>query len=324
MRAISPMAVAAVLLAGCVNGLEPASNVRDLRVLAMRSDPPDAVLQDMQSLFIPNYHVQALIYDPPQGHRTIRYSYSTCPKPASLRCEGQTGEIRLDQGTVQGGIAAGTLGPATLAQLQQFAQFLQDAVAADTYHGFGGLPLYMALHACAVPVGMDEKDVPDVTACVGRGGDQVWSAKRVVLWLPIPKPVPGLEPNQNPPAPDVLVNGVLAMDGDRPVVRNNTLFDVYAPDPASKESYVVPNFDGTVRELTETWDYFWFTTKGHFTAEQTGGYNAILQAEFGTDTRIAFEPGDLPGDFEVIVVVHDGRGGESWTIRQATYPGVGF
>jgi hypothetical protein len=291
------------LLAGCVDNVDHASNVHDLRVLAMRADPPDFIVSDLGSgalPALPSFTVQSLIYDPPQGHRDIHFSYSTCPSPVNERCEGVDGEIAMTEGTVTGGIALGTLG-ATAEQLSQFATLFTTALADDPYHGFGGLPLTMALHATA-------------------STDEIWGAKEIVIWLPIPKAIDGQQPNKNPPPPDLMIDGVVVLVGDKPLVRDGTPFDVFPPDPSLKESYLVPNFDGTIRALTESWSYSWFTTKGRFSSESTGGWNQIFQADNDTPTTIELG-GETPGDFEVIVVVRDGRGGESWVIRQATYQG---
>jgi len=121
----------------------------------------------------------------------------------------------------------------------------------------------------------------------------------------------------------LLVDGVVALPGDKPRVKGLRVpIDVFPPDPALREEYVVPLFSGGVRKLRENWTYTWFTTKGHFTPESSGGYNVLQRFDLPTESMLTLsDVKDSPGDLEVVVVVRDERGGEAWTVQTITWEG---
>ncbi len=307
------LSLCALAASACLGDLERASNVYDLRLLGIRVDPPDLVIPDLdpkapQIPSIPVFEIEARVGDAFGATRPVQYRITTCPDPDRLRCEGQEGALVLGEGTVENGVARARLFD-RLDQLLQFQKLLEDAIAADTYKGFGGLPLLLGVH-------------------VWSGEEEVWGAKRLVVWLPmrpdgdVLRQVPGLRPNVNPPPPAVTVDGVIALPGDRPRIKGRRIpLDVFPPDPALREEYVVPLFDGGVRALRENWTYAWFTTKGHFTPETSGGYNPLQRFDLPTEAVLTLGDDDQPGDLEVVVVVRDERGGETWSVRQVTWEG---
>ncbi|MGC4117785.1 MAG: hypothetical protein QM765_25165 [Myxococcales bacterium] len=74
-------------------------------------------------------------------------------------------------------------------------------------------------------------------------------------------------------------------------------------------------------ELHESWLYSWYTTKGYFSPESTGGWDSILRKQAETKTTLQLPVDTVPGPFKIVCVVRDGRGGETWTIRDAEYLG---
>lgn len=343
MRALAVLA--SLLLTGCLGDLDRASTVHDLRVLAVRTEPPDLVLgvpagltvdaaTDVAGLFaggqisgLTPVAISALIGDAPAAGRPLSYRITTCPEPEHLRCEGLEGALVLQEGTVLPDPAAAGLGTAiatliSAEQLEALPALLQKAIEKDPYRGFGGLPLFLGVHVWA------------------EDGEEVFGGGRIPIWLPtvrgadplrpteppfVVSQIPGLQPNGLPQAPEILFDGIVALPGDRPAVRRSMELDVFPPS-APFEEYVVPLFrpdpDGsTVRRLHETWTYSWFTTKGYFSPEMSGGYDPLEERQ--ADARVHLElPSDAePGDLAVVAVVRDGRGGETWTIRTAIWPG---
>ena len=292
MRRLIVTAALGVAL-GCVGSGDQPSNVHDLRVLAMQADPPERYLADG----IPYFKVRALIGDAPGVRRDKSFRFSTCPKPDRLRCEGLEQEVVLGEGTTTGELAEVEL----IAPTDE--AFFKKAIEADAYRGFGGLPLLVALR-------------------VGADAEQVWGAKRLVLQLPPPLSVPGQAANLNPPEPVILLNEAPLPAASRVELRGAEIsLDLAEPAPGAKETYLVPTFDGATRELVEAWQFSWFTTKGHFSPETTGGFNPLTQEDEPAKTKLVIPAGEEPGDLVIYVVVRDGRGGESWTKRAATWLG---
>jgi hypothetical protein len=304
----------ALALAACVGPSDHQSSVHDLRVLAMRTEPPDYVLPpgwDYQSGTAPplsRFHLRALLGDTPGLSRELTFRFTFCPKPDNGRCEqtdnSTDGMLVLGEGTVTShdGLAEVDAWLGTDDQVLDLPPLIQKAIEDDPYQGFGGLPLFIGLH-------------------VTSGADEVWGEKRLPIWLPIPGPIPGIKPNLAPPEPDVLFDGVLTLPGDKPAFVADEGVDVFPPDPELKEQYVVPTFTGGTKTLQESWTYGYYTTKGYFSPDKTGGYDAVLQRDNDTPTRFQVSSLEPAGDFKVVVLVRDGRGGETWTIRDATWPG---
>lgn len=311
------LAACALLLAAaaCIGNLDRASRVHDLRILAISADPPDYVVPQSydpgsgKPPSIPHFRIRALLGDAPGAQRTLSWRITTCGKPSALRCEGVdagVGELMLlgegQAEPVDGLLEVGAeLG--TLEQLVSLQPLLEDAMKNDPYYGFGGLPLVVAVRVWA-------------------DGEEIFGGKRIPFWLPIPKEYAEIVPNRMPPEPVIVFDGVVALPGDVPQVKGSWLgLDVFPTDPALHETYYVPTFDGELEKLREAWSFAWYTTKGSFSPETSGGWDPILKEDAETKTRLEIAEGTEPGPFKVVCVVRDGRGGEIWTVRDAEYLG---
>jgi len=255
------------------------------------------------------FNIRVLFGDSPSKSRTLNWRMTTCSRPSVLRCEGidgGAGEIMVigeGQVVARDGLAEVQAELGSARQAAALWPLIEDAIENDTYRGFGGLPLVVAVQVWT--------DVEEVNA-----------GKRIPIWLPIPKAYPEIMPNEMPSEPVVLFDVVQAMPGEVVKLRGDSIpVDVLPTDPSLRETYYVPNFEGGVEELRENWTYAWFTTKGWFSPERTGGWDPILKEEGDTDTTLKLAEGTELGRFKVVCVVRDGRGGETWTVVDAEYLG---
>lgn len=309
-------ALAALLAAACTEGLDRRSSVHDLRILAISVDPPDYVVPadyDPRTSPLPRlpiFNIKVLFGDDPATPRPLSWRVTICAEPDSLRCEGADGGLDgafvLGEGTSDavGGLAEAQLKLGTTDQyVAGLSPIILKAIEVDRYKGFGGMPLVISVKVMA-------------------GAEEAIGGKRIPLWLPIPKPYPEIQPNQLPPEPIVLFDGVAALPGDVPEVFGPELgMDLFPEDPAAYERYVVPTFDGTTKQLKEAWAHSWYTTKGWFSPDTTGGWNPILEEPGPTAARLQVPASAEPGPFKIVVVTRDGRGGEVYRIVEATYRG---
>ena len=292
-RALCPAlaAFAALLslaLSACIGELDTASSVHDLRVLALRADPPECYL----GRDAPIFRLTALVADVEEGvlvEAPRHYRVSTCPAPEDNRCEGLDGEIVLGEGSFSGETFA-----IDFEFTEAHASLLEEALRADTYLGFGGLPVILSVK-------------------VWRGDSVEYAAKRLVLQLP-GLSLEGEPANDNPPEPLLIVDGAPLTEGEVIEIAGQALtIDVDSEARAAKPSYRVPTFSGGALTLNESWTYAWFTTRGTYAPETTGGLNPVSQADLSAETTLELDEADAPGDFTSWVVLRDGRGGVSWT-----------
>lgn len=284
-----PLTLAALCLClcGCIGELDTASVVHDLRILALRVDPPECYLGRDEAKF----RLTALVADVENGALMTRgrhYRVSTCPAPEDDRCEGLEDELVLGEGTFDGETFA-----VDFEFTAAHTSLLEAALRADAYKGFGGLPVLLAVK-------------------VWSGERAEFAAKRVVLQLP-GLSIEGAPANENPPPPRVIVGG-RAIDGDTRVEISGRAVAIDV-DPASREAkapYLVPTFSGGTLQLNESWTYAWFTTRGAYAPEVTGGLNPISQADLPAGTALELGEEDEVGEFQSWVVLRDGRGGVSW------------
>ena len=279
----------ALLFCGaCIGELDTASQDHDLRVLALKADPPECYLGRDEARF----RLTALVADVEAGalvERPRHYRVSTCPDPEGGRCEGRAGELVLGEGTFSGETFA-----LDFAFGASHAALLEAALRADAYHGFGGLPVTLAVK-------------------VWTDAATEYAAKSIVLQLPTLS-LEGEPANENPPAPVVLVNGApIAADGSLAVAARSLELDVDPAARAEKPDYRVPTFTGGALTLHESWTYAWFSTRGAYAPESTGGLNPVSQADLAVATTLQLDDDDEPGPFVSWVVLRDGRGGVSWT-----------
>jgi hypothetical protein len=301
MRHLS-VALGALLCAACVGPEDTPSKVKDLRVLAMRMDPPELMadgcsldLTSLDTLFRP-VRLTALIPDPAGNGRELDYTLWACASQGDDLCEED--RVELARGVTTGGELVVDLSPGPgVARLPNGDFLAQKVVEQDTYRGLGGVRMPLVLW-------------------VRGGGEQVYAQKLMVYSC---RYFPEMKANEQPRLPGLLVDGQpweeevpLELSGPGP-------FALEAPDfSALEEPYVVPSFELKPVALEEKWELAWHTTLGSISPNETGG------ADYGGGVerhRVEWTPPQDAQAQEVRfwVVVRDGRGGMSWVTRTVKY-----
>lgn len=299
MGARGSAALLGSVLASCVLPLDDPTNAHDLRILAMRAEPSEVMidLADLATLRPPSYAITALVVDPQGGGRELEYEFTACAEADGLRCYDLAAPLVLARGLGPAGEWSTTFVPSE--------SFLRGAFERDPARGFGGLRLLVALQVWP----------PD-------GARPIAGAKRVVFAV---KQVEGQAANVNPrrvglrvgppgnpdkkPWPDHVVVPLAAGE----------MHDIEPEPPGDQEEpYVVPEFTGGSKNLTERWLYTYVATSGHFSRYHTGGADAVTgTVQTSVGSQWSAYPED-EGEVTFYVVVRDGRGGETWGVRRGT------
>jgi hypothetical protein len=327
MRArLSLLAVAAALLA-CTGTIDTADRVHDLRMLAMRADPPEVTLPvafrpdgSVVSIgpppALPPITLTGLIADPNGGGRAVDFEFAICSVRDSdtARCEDDSPGYRdLENGQ----LTPTALGAEPSVTFTPDWTDLSGAAAADPYHGFGGLPVALQL-------------------TVRAGDESVVGIKRVVFTTSLTGPLP--PPNRNPAIDGVTYAGADWAEG-APVAFNGEVHRGFRgstvtsdnpiqvlPTASLFEDYDRTAFDGSTVHFSEEWRYSFFATAGSFAPASAGGGAGPpgRQSNPGDPVETKWVPdvGEAGGPVTVWIVIRDGRGGETWTVREATAPSL--
>jgi hypothetical protein len=277
MRALLLLAA----LAACTPDFAAASDVFDLRVLAIRAEPPEAQF-DLDAGTVDPVHVTVLAVDPPRKDNFATMVSELCGQTDSRRCGG---EFPLGTQTRQGGETFSL-------DIVLPSGALDAGVAADALAGLGGIRVQLS-------VAIDDGD-PHGT---------LWASKTIV-YSPKGKP-----PNHNP-----LLTGVhLTRNGDdagtlapgdalklTPGVEIG-LRPLLAPD--AREEYDTTDLRGNTVHLKEQPAYSFFVTAG-----------AEMDRDSADEPADGVAPPDGLARIDAFngasgtlwIVVRDGRGGESW------------
>lgn len=326
MRTFAAWVVSLLLVAGC-GEFETRSIVLDLRVLAMRVEPPEIVVPidlddpapDLADLDLPEVEVCALVADPAESRR-LEYSLRACAPTRDLRCDDpELSEVAIGSGVVDDPEQAGS--PVemcgTLSPGSDLLAVLVEAFERDSLSGFGGLEVHVELMTAPA-----QDDVQD-----DAQDDARYAVKRLLFSPELP---PGRVANRNPSL-DALTVEVQASDGagdevtmplgrcgdvePHQVAAGETLNVVPVESPGAREDYVLPTFDGGVRMFTENLTYSWYATAGRWQREVSGGPRDIAGNEPPLDSEWT-APEDLDGagplDVRLWGVQRDERGGLSW------------
>lgn len=344
-RLLSLMWIALLAMTGC-GDLDPETEVKDLRLLALRSEPPEQVfavpfdLSQLANLLdgglrnlgggdggIPNLDgglpnldgglpsipgfdlsslvkpvtVTALVADPAGAGRPIQYEITTCSALDSSTSRCLPGSPKY--AVLKAGEAFPRAKWVELAvTFTPSLELLLDAQQKDPYRGFGGiwLPVQVSIQA---------------------GDEKVVGFKRVVFTPYFSTNPLTLPPaNTNPFIPTMRVQGQLWARDETFSFTSESRWEI-APEPvaALEEDYVRQTFTGELLPFKESWRYDFFATRGTFPVDQSGGSNAVLGIK--NKVAVGWEPreGESSGEFDVLVVVRDGRGGENWTVRKGLY-----
>ncbi len=288
MRALSLL----LLCAACTPNFQSASEVVDLRVLAMRADPPEAQL-DLDAGTVDDVTVQVLIFDPHPPLDATMTGF-LCSPTDTLNCDAAS-SVPLPAVTHP-------VGEAFSYTLRVPVDTLRAALANDKLNGFGGLRVQLQIK---VDDGNPAKDV---------------SAEKVLLFSRkdhLPNHVPlldGVAVTRDGVAFRMLQPGEL-LDlergrtfGLRPLPHLCPPSGANTCTPAI-ESYDTLDLSGKSIHLTEELAYSFFTTAG-----------AELDRDTAAEPRGGVAPPDgltridstAAGPGTLWIVVRDGRGGESW------------
>jgi hypothetical protein len=280
--------LAAAALAGlsCTPGFQAQSDLRDLRVLAIRTDPPEALV-DLDKGTVEDVRATVLVVDP-APRADARMTGHLCFPTDSRRCDsGPSMPLPLVTHPVG----------ATFSYLIQIpASMVRAALQDDKLKGLGGIRVQLSI----------ELDDGDPMGPV--------SAAKLLLYSKndhVPNHVPAIESLQltrnGVPAGAIAPGQSLQLSrgvalGLRPVLA-----------PGSIEEYDTTDLTGKTVRLREQLSYAFYVTRSAEVDRETA--SEPLDGVAPTDglTRI---DSLAAGDGTLWVVVRDGRGGESW-IQQA-------
>jgi hypothetical protein len=316
-------------LTGC-GSLDTADQVHDLRMLAMRAEPPEQIFdvppQLLASLLdggnfgsdspgttggtsgssgispLPSFQpvtVTGLIADPDGGGRSVHYQFATCARVSDddARCHTDDPTFQvLNEGDVVPQQASAEVSTSFNPDLN----LLLSAIEIDPYHGFGYLP---------VPVQLT----------ISAGNEQVVGFKRVLYTGALDPSNPPVA-NLNPIIPTVDVDNHLWAESEVVLLNQRAGYEVEPYLPANLEvQYTKPTFDGTTLTFTESWRYNYFATAGTFSDSETGGTDVFTETQDNINSVWTPRATDGQQDVTFWIVVRDGRGGENWTVRHGHF-----
>jgi len=340
--------------AGCNEDVPSPSLVEDLRVLAIRAEPPELLFDRTDGVADPEARppvpvsFQALVVDP-RGLPML-YDWSFCPVESSQTCgdfDRRKAEASpsvhpvLDAARAQG--RHGEVGPPDGATGAAEVAAFTVGVSADLFD----------FHLASSGLGLGNGAWVSAVLALGAGSERLTSQKRLVLnardlsaWNPelsrvgwqICPPAPAVAPagclplaprtpNRNPAiaavevarsalagAPFEPLAGPLALAPGQTV----RLRPVLAPDTAERYQVLESSLqDNTlmVVERTEEPIVSWFATAGEFGDEQTAPQ--LSKTLDNTFTAPAAPP-PTGGRASIYIVVRDQRGGTGWSKVEVT------
>jgi hypothetical protein len=313
---LSPSALAVLAAAtACVNGVDQRSDVHDLRVLGVKTEPPELMsdggcnfqdplaFQQAVSTWSMPVTYTALIADPLGGGRPIQYELWACGDPNDLTCADAGQRATLATGTTDAGasldtevvLQLGPNGPGTALDTDG-GFLLLDVEQNDPYHGLGGIRMPLVLH-------------------VKAGTEEIFAQKLMIFSCQF---FPDMKPNQNPQLRGFLLGG-LPWPEDGGSVQGSGNIQVQADNISDlEESYSVVAFDLSEVHLTESWIIDWYTTLGSFSPDETGGTDFAGNQD-PHSTAWSVGSGSPDAGVRFWFVVRDGRGGMSWEKQFLNY-----
>jgi hypothetical protein len=324
--------LAMLLFTACANDLDSADHVHDLRLLAIRTEPPaqslavtfladGGVTTELPPAACPDggpllcdggvpilpliapITLTGLVADPDGGGRAISYTFATCAAfdTTTSQCDdGSPGFQTLGSGTV----TADDLGAEPSFTWTPDYATLAGVFQNDPLQGFDGLQ---------VPVQLQ----------ISAGGTTIVGVKRFVINA---GPFAALPPNQNPGLSDLQIGGtswgpdvvgnLIGTSGPKTGEVDGGVDVLPIPDASLVETYVQPQLGGGSQVLTEEWRYFYYATAGTFSPATTGG-GSLFTSDAGVDSTWQLTDSDVNGPASVWIVITDGRGGETWVARRA-------
>jgi hypothetical protein len=310
---------------GCAAGQPNPTQVKDLRVLGMRFEPPEVMMTGCNVQLLlgaaagaadggtiqlpPQFQAllalyagrpldfTALIADPTGAGRTLNYRLLACANRGDRDCNNEGDYVELKSGTTTGGELSVQVAPGI--------QFLDDGMATplllevinqDTFKGLGGI---------RVPVVL-ELSAPDT-------GEKIYAQKLMVYTCQF---FPTMKQNVTPVLPGVTYNGDPWPENEVMTVTGRTEIPVAPADFTDlQEDYVVPSLELKPVKLTESWKVTSMTTSGTMASYETGGTDLAGSTERYANKWRPDQSSTEAQDVDFWFVVRDGRGGNSWTKR---------
>jgi hypothetical protein len=269
---------------GCTPDFDEVWQVKDLRILALRADPPE-ILGSIEEA-IPAVHVDGLIVDPRGPDELFFWEFWVCT-PEELSCDKARQQHLVKEGHT----------PLSEISMDYYLdrELLLASIEADVLKGFGGVPVMVELR-------------------VSRGEYSARAIKRLAYGTVTP---PEKKPNHNPS-----LQRIMADDQDvTPPLMVATEKEVKLLPEASaesKEDYVVTTFTGGSRSLTEYLTYSFYATSGTISNASTGGKpSPFVTKNTVTDLSSGWSPDPLVEAATLWIVIQDDRGGVGWTTLPA-------
>ena len=298
--------------------LDSIDHVRDLRVLGVRADPPDQPLSIARDLSVTSattpVQVTALVADPYGGGRPIAYTFAVCAKldtgtsggggggpPVASTSSATHRCLPTETTEFASGTAVAKNGWVEIAASFTASQaLLGAALQLDNYHGLDGLRL-------------------PVQFTVSAGDQNIVGTKLVVYTITqgaayTPNVNPNLQALQVEGAPWDANTPFIFSHADRPSKDGWKLQPVF--DANLQVTYEQASFSGSLLQFQELWLFDYFSTFGGFSPTSAGGQRIISTVPESPDSNWLPSQDDTgPGTFWL--VVRDGRGGETWLVREA-------
>jgi len=285
MRALAAAALLSCFTA-CTPSFESVSEVRDLRVLAISAEPPEAFV-DQSTLTVQTVHVRVLVADP-APRAGVDATAALCFPSDNRLCGDQKLDLPAQHGNV-GELAFDVKASPTLSVL--IVSALQD----DKLKGLGGIRVQFSTRVADG----DPRGPID--------------ASKTLLYSSVP-------PEKANHSPRIAMLQILRANGSTEQLLEGQslnldrfeevgLRPVLGAGQEGAESYTTTDLSGHSVDLTEQPAYSFFTTLGAEYDRDTATEPVSTQSPGFGLTRFRSLKG---GNGQLWVVVRDGRGGENW------------
>ena len=303
-RASGLIALALAAAPACTPSFESADVVSDLRVIGIRAEPPEALI-DVDGGTIEDVQVTLLVADPVHPGLKVTVVPTLCLPSDGARCDKTAVELATlsqSQGQVtfslQTQILAKQLPPERLVAL------LQAAVADDKLKGLGGIRLQLML-------GVEDALDPN--------GQQ--TALKTLLFSP---KLPGGNPNKNH---NPVALGLDLIDLATKQVKSSPAFGETITIEVGRqvgvrprlaegsiEEYQTVDLSGRIVSLRENLSWSFYTTLDG-DLDRGSADEPIKGAADPPDGLVRFQGVKAGARGTLWAVVRDGRGGQGWTLH---------
>ena len=288
---------------GCAADFDPGSRVTSFRVLGQQTDAPYAKPGE-------TVNITSLSYDP-QG-RSVTWAWGACVNPNASTVEGCMNEIAAE--------AAASGGTGVLAQGPGLSDFSY-TVPADVLDSLpeeakGSAMVGIVSIACPGDLSFGEPSNTLPFSCKEAGTGRVFALDEYVVGLKRIQ-VRSADRNQNPQIDQVLFDGAEWPETDvKDVVPCDTDNNDYTPCAANTKHAITarPTTGSVESGRTEFGiDYNEQVIVQYFSTAGTFEYEVKIAED--PETHFVARKADSGQDLTLWMVVHDDRGGATWTQR---------